>query len=130
MDDFEVSFNNTKRVDAISAVLTSDLFATQAGTSCQTTKSRDRYCYGVFASPLPRPRWPGGPTSPASRRDVTEQDGHDRAFVGPRRFRVLADEGSDDGSDDGPFNNQARHSAAETSDRHDSSDRRSKPCRT
>lgn len=49
-DDYEVAFNNTKRVDAISSVLTSDLFATQAGTSCQTTKSRDIPLIGLSAA--------------------------------------------------------------------------------
>src|SRR5678810_436684 len=50
MDDYEVAFNNTKRVDAISSVLTSDLFASQSGTSCQTTKSRDIQLIGLSAA--------------------------------------------------------------------------------
>jgi hypothetical protein len=49
-DDFEVAFNNTKRVDAIGAVLTSDLFTTQGGTSCMTTKSRDIPLIGLSAA--------------------------------------------------------------------------------
>ncbi|HEY5944930.1 MAG TPA: DUF1501 domain-containing protein [Kofleriaceae bacterium] len=49
-DDFEVAFGNTKRVDAIKAVLTSDLFATQPGTSCQTTKTRDIPLIGLSAA--------------------------------------------------------------------------------
>jgi hypothetical protein len=49
-DDFEVAFNNTKRVDAIGAVLSADLFATQGGTSCQTTKTRNIPLVGLSAA--------------------------------------------------------------------------------
>jgi hypothetical protein len=49
-DDYEVAFNNAKRVDAISAVLSSDLFVNQGGTSCQTSKSRDIPLVGISAA--------------------------------------------------------------------------------
>jgi hypothetical protein len=49
-DDFEVAFTNTKHVDAISAVLTTDLFATQGGTVCQTSKTRDIPLIGLSAA--------------------------------------------------------------------------------
>lgn len=49
-DDFEVAFGNTRRVDAISAVLSTDLFANQGGTSCQTTKQRNIPLIGLSAA--------------------------------------------------------------------------------
>jgi hypothetical protein len=49
-DDFEVAFGNTRRVDAISAVISTDLFANQGGTSCQTTKSRNIPLIGLSAA--------------------------------------------------------------------------------
>jgi len=61
-DDFEVAFNNAKRVDAISAVIAQDLFNTQGGTSCQTTKSRDIPLIGLSAAA----RLLTHPTEPAS----------------------------------------------------------------
>jgi hypothetical protein len=61
-DDFEVAFNNTKRVDAISAVLTNDLFNPRGGTSCGTTKTRDIPLIGMSAAA----RLLTHPTEPAS----------------------------------------------------------------
>ena len=49
-DDFEVAFNNTKRVDAIGAVLSTDLFANQGGTSCQSTRTRNIPLIGMSAA--------------------------------------------------------------------------------
>jgi hypothetical protein len=49
-DDFNVAFSNTKKVDAIGAVLSSDLFATQSGSSCGTTRSRDIPLIGLSAA--------------------------------------------------------------------------------
>jgi hypothetical protein len=49
-DDYEVAFNNAKRVDAISAVLSPDLFAPQGGAACQTTRTRDIPLIGLTAA--------------------------------------------------------------------------------
>jgi hypothetical protein len=49
-DDYEVAFNNTRRVDAIAGVLTADLFATQSGASCQETASQDIPLIGLSAA--------------------------------------------------------------------------------
>ena len=61
-DDFEVAFHNTTRVEAIKNVLTTDLFTTRPGTSCQTTKSRDIPQIGLSAAA----RLLTHPTEPAS----------------------------------------------------------------
>lgn len=49
-DDFEVAFGNTRRVDAIAAVLTDGLFAPRSGTACQATRSRDIPLIGLSAA--------------------------------------------------------------------------------
>jgi uncharacterized protein (DUF1501 family) len=49
-DDFQVAFDSSKHVDAIKAVLSSDLFATQAGNVCQTSRSRDIPLMGLSAA--------------------------------------------------------------------------------
>ena len=61
-DDFEVAFNNTKRVDAIGAVLTPDLFGTKPGMACQTSRTRDIPLMGLSAAA----RMLTHPTEPAS----------------------------------------------------------------
>jgi hypothetical protein len=50
MDDFQVAFANQKKVDAIGGVVTSDLFATQPGSSCGTSKSKDIPLMGLSAA--------------------------------------------------------------------------------
>jgi hypothetical protein len=50
MDDFSVAFTNQKKVDAISSVLSSDLFANQGGSSCGTSKTRDIPLIGLSAA--------------------------------------------------------------------------------
>jgi hypothetical protein len=49
-DDYEVAFNNTKRVDAIAGVLAPDLFASQGGTVCQVSRARDIPLIGISAA--------------------------------------------------------------------------------
>jgi hypothetical protein len=49
-DDFQVAFENARRVDAIGAVLTNDLFAPQGGTACQTSRPRDIPLIGLAAA--------------------------------------------------------------------------------
>lgn len=49
-DDFNVAFNNSKRVDAIKSVLAGDLFASQGGNSCGTTRMRDIPLMGLSAA--------------------------------------------------------------------------------
>ena len=49
-DDFTVAFDSTRKVDAIKGVLSSDLFATQAGAVCQTSRSKDIPLMGVSAA--------------------------------------------------------------------------------
>jgi hypothetical protein len=49
-DDFEVAFGNTKRVDAIGAVLTDGLFTPRPGTACQATRQRDIPLIGLSAA--------------------------------------------------------------------------------
>jgi hypothetical protein len=49
-DDFQVAFGNQRKVDAIGGVLSADLFATQGGSSCGTTKSRDIPLMGLSAA--------------------------------------------------------------------------------
>ena len=61
-DDFEVAFNNTKRVDAIGGVLAGDLFTRQGGTSCQTSRTTNIPLMGLSAAA----RLLTHPTEPAS----------------------------------------------------------------
>jgi hypothetical protein len=61
-DDFEVAFNNTKRVDAIAGVVDANLFADRSGTSCQQTRARDIPLMGLTAAA----RLLTHPTEPAS----------------------------------------------------------------
>ncbi len=61
-DDFEVAFNNTKRVDAIAAVLTNDLFQTRPGMACQATRQKNIPLIGMSAAA----RLLTHPTEPAS----------------------------------------------------------------
>jgi hypothetical protein len=49
-DDFNVAFNNSKRVDAISTVLAGDLFTPVGGDSCGTTRMRDIPLMGLSAA--------------------------------------------------------------------------------
>lgn len=49
-DDFNVAFNNSKRVDAISNVLSGDLFASVGGNSCGTSKTKDIPLMGLSAA--------------------------------------------------------------------------------
>ncbi len=49
-DDFEVAFNNTRRVDAIKAVLSADLFTNQPGTSCQEQANSNIPLVGMSAA--------------------------------------------------------------------------------
>ncbi|HUS33360.1 MAG TPA: DUF1501 domain-containing protein [Kofleriaceae bacterium] len=50
MDDFNVAFGNQRKVDAISGVLSSDLFTTQGGNSCGTSKQKDIPLMGLSAA--------------------------------------------------------------------------------
>lgn len=61
-DDFEVAFGNTRRVDAIRAVLTNDLFQNRSGTACQASRQRNIPRIGLTAAA----RLLAHPTEPAS----------------------------------------------------------------
>jgi hypothetical protein len=61
-DDFEVAFNNTKRVDAIRNVLTADLFTQRGGMACQASRNRNIPLMGMSAAA----RLLTHPTEPAS----------------------------------------------------------------
>jgi hypothetical protein len=49
-DDYEVAFNNAKRVDAIGTVLSPDLFTNQGGLACQTSRTRNIPLVGLSAA--------------------------------------------------------------------------------
>lgn len=49
-DDFQVAFNNTRKVDAIKAVLTSNLFTKQSGLSCGASRMTDIPLMGLSAA--------------------------------------------------------------------------------
>lgn len=49
-DDFEVAFNNTKRVDAIGSVLTADVFANLTGSVCAVPSRKDIPLMGLSAA--------------------------------------------------------------------------------